>query len=149
MKRLLALIGFLVASQVWAGAGKCPEAMPADVEAKLLPVLTARDEAARKNDWWDKSYEEAFGTLLAANDPASKQARVALMDYYVGEAFGEELVCAVALDGTEMVSLLKLYSQCDIAPSKSAVPRNRTLPLRTYALEMLKAGHVKESCTYE
>jgi hypothetical protein len=131
-----------------ADQGACPTVLPATVEAKLLPVLKARDEASRKNDWWDKGYESAFGALLSAKDDDSKQARVALMDYYVGEAFGEELVCAVALDGSDVNSFLELYSLCDIKPVHSSVPRNHALPLRGYALKILKEGHVKDSCTY-
>jgi len=115
----------------------------------MVSVSKSLTDSGRKNDWWDKGYEKAFSSLLNAKDEASKEARVALMDYYVGEAYGEELVCAVALDGGKATSLLELYSSCDIKPTHSTVPRNRTLPLRGYALEMLKKGLVKESCTYE
>jgi hypothetical protein len=149
MKKLVLIFVCAFSTPVGAEQNACPVSLPIAVEAKLLPVLDARDVASRKNDWWDKGYEKAFTALLEAKDEASKEARVALMDYYVGEAYGEELVCAVALDGGKATSLLELYSSCDIKPTHSTVPRNRTLPLRGYALEMLKKGLVKESCTYE
>ena len=148
MKNAALLLICALSAPALADQGACPTILPATVEAKLLPVLEARDEASRKNDWWDKGYESAFGVLLNAKDDDSRQARVALMDYYVGEAYGEELVCAVALDGSEAGRFLELYSRCDIKPTRSSVPRNHALPLRGYALKMLKEGHVKESCTY-
>lgn len=149
MNKLALIFGFAISTPVWAGQNACPEFLSSAVEAKLLPVLHARDEASRKNDWWDKGYEIAFEALLSAKDESSRQARVALMDYYVGEAYGEELICAVARDGNEVASLLELYNRCDIKPEHSSAPRNRTLPLRAYALKMLKEGSVKKSCTYE
>jgi hypothetical protein len=149
MKKMALLLVCAFSTPVWAQQNACPEFLPTAVEAKLLPVLDARDEASRKNDWWDKGYEKAFTSLLNAKDEASKEARVSLMDYYIGEAYGEELVCAVALDGGKIASLLELYSRCDIKPSHSTAPRNHTLPLRSFALKMLKDGNVKESCTYE
>jgi len=127
----------------------CPNKMSALVEKRLLPVLKALDAVAKKDDWFDKEYEQQFVKLLRAKDNASREARVALMDYYVGEHLGEELVCAVALDGIEIKPIVELYEKCDIKPTKSPVPRNRTLPLRAYVLEMLKRGHVKEDCTYD
>ena len=149
MNKSVLFFVFAISTPVWAGQNACPEFLPLAVETKLFPVLHARDEASRKNDWWDKGYESAFESLLRAKDKASQQARVALMDYYVGEAYGEELVCAVARDGSEATSLLELHTQCDIKPKHSTAQRNRTLPLRDYAMKILKDGSVKESCTYK
>jgi hypothetical protein len=122
--------------------------MPTAVEQKLLPVLEALNEA-RPGHEWDSGYERSFEALLKGGDDASVEARVALMDYYVGEAYAEELVCAVARDGPRMAILLELYSRCDIQPSRSSASRDRGLPLRAYALALLNEGRVKESCTYE
>ena len=123
--------------------------MPRKVEARLMPVLNALDNALKKDDIRDKKYQSAFGRLMRASDSASAQARVALMDYYIGEAYGEELVCAVALDGKRSRPFLELYEGCDIQPTASPVPRTRTLPLRRYALKIIEEGKAKESCTYE
>jgi hypothetical protein len=122
--------------------------MTAPVEERLMPVLDALAEATEKNDFFDEKYEQEFQKLLQARDQASREARVALMDYYVGEHFGEVLVCVVALDGKEIERLLSLYTRCDIAPSKSPVSRNHFLPLRRYASKMLKNNSVKEECTF-
>src|ERR1700729_23451 len=100
---------------------QCPEKMPPAVEQKLLPVIDALNEAVLKGDIWDKNYQNSFETLLKAKDTASKQARVALMDYNIGEELGEELSCAVVLDGNDMVKLLNLYNRCYIRPLSSSV----------------------------
>jgi hypothetical protein len=133
----------------WGAGQFCRERLSPSVEAKLLPVLKARETAADKNDWFDKQYEAEFDNLLKASDEDSQKARVALMDYYVGEHMGEELVCAVALDGPKVVPLLEHHERCDVIPPTSSYVRVRNLPLRRYALEMIKKGKVRESCTYE
>jgi hypothetical protein len=149
MKVVALAIIFALSAPAWAQEKACPRHLPQSVEAKLLPVLNAREAAVRKNDWWDIGYEKAFETLLKSGDEDSVRARVALMDYYVGEAYGEVLVCAVALDGQRVEKLLELHARCDIKPRQSRAPRDRTLPLRAYAQKLLKDGHVKDSCTYE
>ncbi len=112
-----------------------------------MPVLHALGEARRTNNIWNRKYERAFRKLMAKKDAASKQAKVALMDFYLGEHFGEDLVCVVAKD--ESRAFLELYSACDIAPPKSGVERDHSLPLRQAALEILAAGSVNESCASE
>ena len=144
MKR--ALFIFVAAFCSVASAAECPKRMPSAVEGRMLPVLDAFAEAMKKNDYWDKRYEAAVDRLLRGQGTAAREARVALMDYYIGEAYGEELVCAVAKDGSS--KLLRLYSTCDIQPSRSPVPRDRTLPLRKYALEIIASGKGKDRCTY-
>src|SRR6185312_15879276 len=68
----------------------CPKVLSSFVEEKLKPVLSARNQASRKNDWWDEDYEKEVNLLLNAKDKISSEARVALMDYYIGEAYGED-----------------------------------------------------------
>ena len=150
MKRaLLPLLIWLVATSAIAADHVCIKRMPKDVEAKLTPVLVALDVAHRKKDIWDKSYERAFERLIAAKGIAAVQARVALMDYNIGESFGESLVCAVAKDGAQSMPFLKLYEACDIAPQRLLITRKHVSPLRGYALKIIQDGTLKASCTYE
>jgi len=139
------VLGCLLVMPVLSQAGgdndHCPRKMAISVERKLLPVLEALAEALKKSDFFDKHYERQFAKLLEARDKASREARIALMDYYVGEHFGEELTSAVAADGEEIRPLVELYQVCDIRPSVSPVPRDRSLPLRRFVLEMLDEGH--------
>lgn len=146
MNVTMAVFVCAVSANAVASEPTCPR-MPKAVEAKLVPVLRALGEARRANNIWSKKYERAFGNLMAQKDATAKQAKVALMDYYVGEHFGGDLVCVVAMDDSR--ALLELYSACDIAPSKSSVERDRSLTLRQDALEILSAGNIKESCTFE
>ena len=115
----------------------------------MLPVLSALSYARQHQIAWDKRYERRFNKLLGAKDKASAQARVALMDYYVGEAYGEQLVCAVAFDGARAADLIELYEECDIQPTHSPMPRNHGSPLRGYSLKIIRDGTAKESCTFE
>ena len=86
---------------------------------------------------------------MAATDKDSQAARVALMDYYVGESTGQTVGCVVALDGKKMVKLLQLHTRCDIPPSRSPIERDRGLPYRKNALEIIAKGNAKAHCTYE
>lgn len=136
-----------LSSAVTSHEAACPSHLDPKVEGLLSPVLRARHAAFEKGDAWDKGYEAAFYRLLSQKGPSAQQARVALMDYYIGEAYAEELVCSVAKDGS--VALLKLYARCDIPPKAPSGERDRALPLRDYALAMISRGHVVAECTYE
>ncbi|MES2824567.1 MAG: hypothetical protein V4732_13260 [Pseudomonadota bacterium] len=149
MKNKLASLFISFCPCVLAESFNCPIYLPVDVEEKLRPVLLALGEAKKQNNYWFEPYENAFNTLISAKDESSKYARVALMDYYVGESYGESLVCAVALDGEGIKNHLNLYSKCDIKPKNIEFKRNHNSPLRGYAIEKLNAGNVLASCTYE
>lgn len=141
------LLAFAAVAQ--AAPETCPKALAPAVEAKLLPVLDARDAAIRNNDWLDPQYENAIESLLQAKDAASSEARVALMDYAVGDAYDQELVCAVAFGGKRMIPLLQRYSRCDIAPAHSTSSRDHASPLRGLALKILTEGSVGENCNFD
>jgi hypothetical protein len=147
MKALGVLTFTVLAGSVFAGETTCPSVLSAKAEARLLPVLDALAAARAKQSSFDRRYQAEFNRLLDAKGQSARSARVALMDYYVGESFGEELVCAVAKDGS--TALLELFERCDIALRHSPMPRERNLPLRRYALGMISRGHVTEECTYE
>jgi hypothetical protein len=149
MKAATFVVCLLCAGVVYARNNECSKPMPKEVEAKLLEVLDARRLAGAHNDWLDKDYDDQFQSLLDAKDPASSEARVALMDYYVGEANGEDLVCAVALDGARSKRTLERYIRCDVAPSRSPVPRRHDNILRHYALTIIDRGDAVKSCTFE
>lgn len=148
--RLRLILGLLLVAATEPGFAAplaCPTSMSPAVEAKLLPVLRATSEAVRKNDWSDKAYEAALDKLLDAKDDASKEARVALMDYPVAAAYAEQLSCLVSTGGDKALRYLELYSRCDIAPRHSPVPRNHSHSrLRSITLQAWKAGNGKGSC---
>jgi hypothetical protein len=116
------------------------------VDRLVSPVLKALRIAESKNDWWDKDYEKNSYSLIEAKGSDAKEARVALMAYYVGEHYGEELVCAVEADGQEMVPLLEKYKQCRPGSSAGPVSSRFLVPatLYDYALDGLKKGEKSE-----
>ena len=149
MKYLIPVVLALVGATAQAAPDACPKAMSPTVEAKLLPVLQARDQSVRSKDWLDPKYESAIEALLQAQDSASREARVALMDYDVGDAYQQELICAVAFDGKRMIPVLERYSRCDIAPTQGNAPRDHAATLREQTLKMLKKGHIEENCNFD
>jgi len=75
--------------------------MTALVERRLLPVLEALDEAAKKNDWFDKEYERQFEKLLKAKDNASREARITCMfpsAYMRGQVASRQRACTGLLN---------------------------------------------------
>ena len=139
---------------VWANDAPCPQQMSQAVEAKLLPVLVAIDQANRINsvstsEGLARTADAAVDALIDAKDDASAEARVALMDYPIGAAYSEVLSCAVSIGGKKALHLLRLYSRCDIAPSRSPLPRDHSINLRSLTLRQWKAGGGKGSCEYE
>lgn len=123
----------------------CPVSMSPDVEKKVLLVLDATTEVVRT----DKAYEAVWDQLLNGKDDASIEARVALMDYPIDTAHAELLSCVVSTGGKRALHFLELYSRCDIAPSRSPVPRNHTDQLRSNTLDEWKRTRGKGSCDWE
>jgi hypothetical protein len=146
---LLPFILLASSCAAYAVESTCPKHMPKQVEARLLPVLKALDHAVKTNNIWDKSYEREFNKLLSSKDRPSIEARVALMDYYTGESFGEALVCSVAKNGKKSITFLEQYGACDISPTQDRMPRHHDSPLRGYALKIILENTAQASCTYE
>ena len=150
MKVFLSILLALVASPVSAGEPiRCPLAMPSAVEKELVPVLEALAIADKKHNRWDSDYTAALDRLYRAKGPAASEARIALMDYFIGANASDNLLCAIASDGSRVKYLLELYSRCDIAPSSSLATRDRdqVMHLRDRALKLIKEGHLKDACS--
>ena len=81
------------------------------VERLLRPVLLSLSEARRARREWDTAFETTFRRLLRLKDPDALEAKVALMAYYVGEHYGEELQNSFQ-PSTKADSLIKRYKIC-------------------------------------
>ncbi len=114
---LLPLIGTAV------GAGVRPDehfpiamcdkgALAPAVERLVKPVLLARVAWARSRSYLDKDFETAFYKFLEAKGAVALEAKVALMAYYTGEHYGEELVEAVLEHPAQADSLVRRYRDC-------------------------------------
>jgi len=127
----------------------CEGFLPDEVEAKLAPVVTAREVASKKPDWSYPKYEEELDKLLADKSYSASRARVALMDYYVGEAFGEELVCAVAREGKTVLPLLQYHSRCDVKAKVKSSFRDRRPTLIEYTIHAIQIDDPDSVCNYD
>lgn len=140
-----ALVSIALAIPAWADPAACPASMLPAVEKKLLSVLDASAESVLDA----KTYDTVFDQLLYGKDDASMEARVAFMDYPIGAAYSELLSCVVSTGGKKALYYLELYSRCDIAPTRSPLPRDHANTLRSVTIAQWKAGHGKGSCDYE
>jgi len=86
--------------------------LPPRVERLLKPVLLARAAEIRSHREWDTAYEKAFYNLLKMKGPEAREAQAALMAYYVGEHYGEELVEHALAHRKEFDPLVRHYRQC-------------------------------------
>ena len=86
--------------------------LPPGVERLLKPVLLARAAAIRSNREWDTTYEKAFYNLLKMKGPEAREAQVALMAYYTGEHYGEELLENALAHRKQFDPLVRRYRRC-------------------------------------
>jgi len=68
---------------VASAADSCPTSAPRAVQERLEPVLRSLAAAREGQRDWDPTYEREFDRLLRANDPISREARIAAMSYYL------------------------------------------------------------------
>jgi len=88
------------------------EALPPRIERLLKPVLLALAAAIRSGQEWDTAYERAFYKLLEMKGPEAREAQAALMAYYTGEHYGEELVELARVHRSQFDPLVRRYREC-------------------------------------
>ncbi len=119
----------LLIGQVTAGGPVSLEPLPscdgvklrADVEKRIVPILEARIKVHEQNDWYLPDYTEPLHVLFREDSAIAMEARIALLAYYIGEAYGGELFCAISQDGRAALPLLEHYLEC--RPAISLDPR--------------------------
>jgi hypothetical protein len=77
-----------------------------EVEALVRPVLMAHG-----GQDWGPDYA-ALEEVIGSTQPAGREARIALMAYYLGEHPAEELLESILADGPSAIPLVRKYSQC-------------------------------------
>jgi len=82
------------------------------VERLLKPVLLTRAAAIKSNREWDDAYDKAFFDLINMTDPDAREAQVALMAYYTGEHYGEELIELARAHPMQFDPLVRRYRLC-------------------------------------
>jgi hypothetical protein len=93
-----------------AGSGK-PVEVATPVKSLVMPIL---QEACRaKSAGWKKESSTRLGGLLEylflTKTPAADEARIVLLDYYLGEANGFDLLDNISLRGKAELPYLKKY----------------------------------------
>jgi hypothetical protein len=86
--------------------------LPPRVERLLKPVLLALAARIRSGEEWDTAYERAFYRLLERKGPDAREAQVALMAYYTGEHYGEELLELARAHPSQFDALVRSYREC-------------------------------------
>lgn len=82
------------------------------VERLLKPVLLALAAHMRSNREWDAAYDKAFYKLLKMKGPDAREAQVALMAYYTGESYGEDLLELTRAHRLQFDPLVRRYRLC-------------------------------------
>ena len=86
--------------------------LTSEVDTLLRPVLLARADEQQAGRSWDEKYEAAFYQLINSKDSHALEAQVALMAYYVGEHYGEELLCSLHKHASDALLLIEQYRTC-------------------------------------
>ena len=135
-----------------------PKMLRPEVLKLVKPLVELRtrqttDQVTDEGMWKGESpvtpeVERRFEALLNDRTKAGDEALAYLLNIYMGEHSGEELVCEVTNRGKRMVSLIDRYSSCTpltgLEPLHKFVRGSGTLPGMARA-QILKG----ERCEYE
>ena len=83
-----------------------------EVELLVQPVLLAKAEALRAQREWDEAVENAFYRLLERRSASAREAQTALMAYYTGERYAEDLLRVATSRSTLFAPLVAQYKAC-------------------------------------
>jgi len=83
-----------------------------DIELLVRPVLLARVEALRAGREWDADFEHAFYSLLERRSASAREAQTALMAYYTGEHYAEDLLRVATNRSKLFAPLVAQYKTC-------------------------------------
>jgi hypothetical protein len=159
MLRLITYILFATSLSVQAFASECvPKPLPQRALALIKPLMVLRTQQAKDNftddgRWITESpvtpkVEKRFEALLANRSAAGDEALAYLLNVYMGEHPGEELVCEVINRGKRMVPLIRAYHECTpligLEPLHKFVRGSGYLP--NMALDSIKSGN---GCSHE
>ena len=95
---------------------------PSDVQGKVRPILdVCRRAVATQGEHQNAAFLEAerlTGKLFQDKTKSSDEALVVLMNFYIGEATGEDLLHHVTVRGKRMLPLLLKYRDARVVFSK-------------------------------
>jgi hypothetical protein len=127
---------FVLAMQVLAATNVVVP--PPPVQALVTPFLDLRAQAELAKGQEQQSAfqqsEKLLAHLFGLKTRASDEALIVLMNFYVGESLGPDLVHQVTLRGKQMLPLLMKYRAASVS-----------FPNKTYAPSLLVAGDVRRT----
>jgi hypothetical protein len=104
---------------------------PRDVQELVKPILDVRAEAkASHGEHQNAAFWQAaklIGVVCQMKTKASDEALVVLMNFYVGEAPGEDLLHQVTVRGKRMLPLLLKYRNAHVVFSDRKYPSSLRL----------------------
>jgi hypothetical protein len=104
---------------------------PRDVQELVKPILDVRAEAeGSQGEHQNAAFRQAaklIGLVCQMRTEASDEALVVLMNFYVGEATGEDLLHQVTVRGKRMLPLLLKYRSAQVVFSDRKYPSSLLL----------------------
>lgn len=134
----------LVAAATASHAAECrPVLLPSDAARLVKPLVKLRIEAARENAPV-AGLDSGLEALLKVETRAGDQALAYMLTVYMGEGFGEALVCEVARRGKRMIPWVEAYARCrpllGLEPLPEPVAPPGGDPKTSEALDRLRRG---------
>ncbi len=125
---------------------------PRDVQELVKPVLDLCVEAeasqGERQNVQVFQYGKLLGALFQIKTKASDEALVVLMNFYVGESLGEDLLHQVTVRGKRMLPLLLKYRNAHVSFSERKYPSSLLLTREvreedfSNAINSVRAGKV-------
>jgi hypothetical protein len=125
---------------------------PSDVRKSVTPILDlcARTEKTQADDHDEQVFEygRMVGALFQTKTKSADEALVVLMDFYIGESLGDDLLHQVTKRGKRMLPLLMKYRTARIVfpereyPSSLLVSPEVKRENSDSAIKSVKAGKV-------
>jgi len=104
-------LAFMLA--VLAPSGTTTVTPPLDVRKEVIPILDlcAKTEATQSESQNERlfHYGKMVGTLFEERTKTSDEALVVLMNFYIGESLGDDLLHQITVRGKRMLPLLLKY----------------------------------------
>lgn len=127
------MTSFILAIALALQVGGPPPAVvaPMDVQEKVRPILDLCQQAeTAQGEAQNAAFFEAAkltGELFQAKTKSSDEALVVLMNFYIGEATGEDLLHQVTIRGKRMLPLLMKYRDARVMFPKREYPSSMLL----------------------
>jgi hypothetical protein len=130
-KQRLKILIFTIALTLQAANVTAAIVPPRDVQELVKPILDlcveAKASQGERQNAQVFQYGKLMGVLFQMRTKASDEALVVLMNFYVGESLGEDLLHQVTVRGKRMLPLLLKYRNAHMVFSNRKYPSSLLL----------------------